>query len=108
MNTASPVLSSGLNPHFKDYRFENVYLRTTETQRSEILTLWRNERAGIQDANAERSSREAVFLIRACSGELVGGAIWSKGEVEVEPLIFTRLLCSAVAGMCFGAPSQWM
>ncbi len=72
MNTASPELSSGLNPHFKDYRFENVYLRTTETQRSEILMLWRDERAGIEGANAERSSREAVFLVRALSGELVG------------------------------------
>src|SRR5258706_11473367 len=72
MHTASPELASPLHLRFKDYLLENVYLSTTETQRSEILTLWQNERAGIQGANAERSSREAVFLIRAYSGELVG------------------------------------
>src|SRR5256885_519777 len=72
MNTARPELSSGSNLHFKDYLLENVYLRTTEAQRSEILALWRNERAGIDGANAERSSHEAVFLVRAASGELAG------------------------------------
>ncbi len=72
MNTASPELPSGLNLHFKDYALENVYLRTTETQRSEILALWRSEGAGIEGVDAERSSREAVFLVRARSSELAG------------------------------------
>ena len=57
---------------FKDYLLENVYLRTTETQRTEILELWRQERAGIQGADADRSSREAVYLIRTPSGDLAG------------------------------------
>jgi hypothetical protein len=48
------------------------YLRTTEAQRSEILALWRWEGGGIEGANAERSSREAVFLVRAPPGELAG------------------------------------
>jgi len=72
MNTATPELSSGLNIYFRDYLLENVYLRTTETQRSEILALWRSEGAGIEAADTERSSREAVFLVRAKSMELAG------------------------------------
>jgi hypothetical protein len=72
MNTVSPESASGVNLRFKDYLLENVYLRTTESQRSEILELWRSEGAGIEGEDAERSSREAVFLIRAGSGELAG------------------------------------
>ena len=72
MNTACPELASGLNLRFKDYLLENVYLRTTEAQRSEILELWRSEGAGIEGADAERSSREAVFLVRTGSSELAG------------------------------------
>ena len=64
----------GLNLYFRDYLFENVYLRTTECQRAEILTLWHNGKAGIEGADAERSSREAVFLIRNRSGQLVGAS----------------------------------
>jgi hypothetical protein len=72
MSTASPELAPGLNLHFRGYLLENVYLRTTEAQRSEILALWHNEGSGLQGADAERSSREAVFLVRAPSGELAG------------------------------------
>jgi hypothetical protein len=72
MSTASPELASGLNLHFRGYLLENVYLRTTGAQRAEILALWHNEQAGIKGADAERSSGEAVFLVRAPSGELAG------------------------------------
>src|SRR5207248_3290355 len=58
--------------HFKDYLLENVYLRTTELQRLEIITLWEEEGA-ISDPNeAERRSHEAVFLVRTAAGELAG------------------------------------
>src|SRR5215468_291505 len=70
MNTASA--ESGINLRFRDYQLENVYLRTTEAQRSEMLALWRSEEAGIQGADAERSSHEAVYLVRTPSGELAG------------------------------------
>ena len=60
------------NLHFRDYLLENVYLRTTQAQRAEILELWRVEQAGLQGADAERSSAEAVYLVRAPSGALVG------------------------------------
>ena len=72
MSTADPEVASGLNLRFKDYLLENVYLRTTEAQRIEILDLWRNEGAGIQGVVAERSSHEAVYLIRSPSGDLAG------------------------------------
>ena len=72
MSTASPELASGLNLHFKDYLMENVYLRTTEAQRSEMVELWRNEGSGLEGADAERTSHEAVFLVRNRSGELAG------------------------------------
>jgi hypothetical protein len=71
MSAATPEPASE-NLHIKDYHLENVYLCTTEAQRLEMLALWRNERAGLEGANAERSSREAVFLVRAGSGELAG------------------------------------
>jgi hypothetical protein len=64
--------SASENLHIKDYVLENVYLRTTEPQRSEILAFWRNEGAGLEGADAERSSHESVFLIRTHSGELAG------------------------------------
>ncbi len=57
---------------FNDYLLENVYLRTTETQRSEILRLWRDGGVVINGGQAERRSREVVFLVRAASGELAG------------------------------------
>jgi len=70
MCTVEPEVTRNL--HFRDYLLENVYLRTTEEQRSEILTLWHTEGAGISGDDAERSSHEAVFLIRPPSGELAG------------------------------------
>src|SRR5262245_37766959 len=67
-----PALALGSNIHFNHYLLENVYLRTTESQRSEILALWRNEGAGLEGADAGRSSREAVFLIRDRNRGLAG------------------------------------
>ena len=72
MNAANDEVSPGLNRHFNGYLLENVYLRTTEAQRVEILELWRKEGSALQGAEAERSSREAVFMVRAPSGELAG------------------------------------
>lgn len=72
MNTAKPELATGLNLHFKDYVLENVYLRTTEAQRLEMLELWRSEESGLEGPGAERSSREAVYMVRAPSGQLAG------------------------------------
>ena len=56
----------------KDYRLENVYLRTTESQRCEILALWRDAGVVLDCGEAERRTREAVFLVRTASGELAG------------------------------------
>jgi len=56
----------------KDYRLENVYLHTTESQRSEILGLWRDGGAVLERSQAQRRCREAVFLVRSASGELAG------------------------------------
>ena len=72
MSIDSAEVTSGSSLHFRDYLLENVYLRVTEAQRCEILVLWSGEGAGIQGPNAERSSREAVYLVRAPSGELAG------------------------------------
>jgi len=72
MNATSLEPVSGVNLHFNGYLLENVYLRITEAQRAEILALWHNEDSGLQGADAERSSREAVFLVRAASSELAG------------------------------------
>ena len=72
MITTSPELATGVNLHFRGYLLENVYLRTTEVQRAEILALWHNEQAGLKGTDAERSSHEAVLLVRAPSGELAG------------------------------------
>jgi hypothetical protein len=71
MSAATPE-SALENLHIKDYVLENVYLRTTDAHRSEILAFWRNEGAGLEGADAERSSHEAVYLVRAQSGELAG------------------------------------
>ena len=72
MSTPNSEVTSSLNRHFRDYMLENVYLRIREAERSEILALWRDEEEGIQGANAERASREAVFLVRNRSRELAG------------------------------------
>lgn len=57
---------------FNNYVLENVYLRTTEAQRAEILVLWRDGGAVIDGGSAERRSRETVFLVRAALGALAG------------------------------------
>jgi hypothetical protein len=57
---------------FKGYLLENVYLRTTEAQRCEILALWRDGGIVLDQNEAERRSREAVFLVRTAPGELAG------------------------------------
>jgi hypothetical protein len=72
MNNTSSQLASGTNICFKGYLLENVYLRTTEGQRSEIVEFWRKEGSGLAGPDSERSSREAVFLVRTGSGELAG------------------------------------
>lgn len=72
-STTSPEPASDVNLCFKDYLLENVYLRTTEGQRAEILALWRSEEAGLEEADSLRRSHEAVFLVRASSsGDLAG------------------------------------
>ena len=73
MNT-SPEPPLGLELRFRDYVLENVYLRTTEKQRSEIVSLWRSEESGLEGAHAERTSGEAVFLVRNRSGDLAGAS----------------------------------
>jgi hypothetical protein len=61
------------NRYFHDYLLENVYLATTQPQRSEILALWRDGGESLEDmVEAERRSRETVFMVRAASGELAG------------------------------------
>src|SRR5215472_2801737 len=61
------------NRHFHDYLLENVYLATTQAQRSEILTLWRDGGEDLEHVvEADRHSRETVFMVRAASGELAG------------------------------------
>ncbi len=65
------VWSSG-HLRFNDYQLENVYLRTTQTQRSEVMGLWRDGGVVIDGGHAERRSREVVFLVRAPSGALAG------------------------------------
>jgi hypothetical protein len=57
---------------FRDYLLQNVYLRTTQAQRSEIIALWLEEGALSDQAEAERRSHEAVFLVRTASGDLAG------------------------------------
>ena len=57
---------------FRGYLFENVYLRTTESQRGEIRELWRGGKVVLKEQEAERRSHEAVFLVRANSGQLAG------------------------------------
>jgi len=72
MRTVAPDVSRAADVRFRDYLLENVYLRTTEAQRSEIIALWREEEALTDQAEAERRSHEAVFLVRTASAELAG------------------------------------
>jgi peroxiredoxin len=57
---------------FKDYLLQNVYLRTTRAERSEIIRLWHEEEAINDPAEAKQRAAEAVFLVRTASGELAG------------------------------------
>jgi hypothetical protein len=57
---------------FKDYLLENVYLRTTKLQRTEIMALWHDGGFVIDGGQAEHRAREVVFLVRTASGELAG------------------------------------
>src|SRR5262245_39953689 len=70
--SASTPESAVENLHIKDYVLENVYLRTTEAQRSEMLARSRTEGAGRPGADAERSSHEAGYPVRTHAGELAG------------------------------------
>jgi len=69
---AEPQASPPSTLHFKNYLLENVYLRTTEPQRSEVIALWQNEEAITDLSEAQRRSHEAVLLIRNPTGELAG------------------------------------
>ena len=62
VNTAIPVGVSGGNRYFRDYLFENVYLRLTETQRAEILRLWRDEDVDLK--KSERVARQAAKMFQ--------------------------------------------
>jgi hypothetical protein len=64
-------LRFGGDIRFKNYRLENIYLRTTQTQRAEILAFWSNSGV-LESGEAEFRGREAVFLVRAPSNELAG------------------------------------
>ncbi len=64
--------SSAEAVRFRDYLLQNVYLRTTETERAEILALWHDEGAVDDQDEAKRRSLEAVFLVRNAAGELAG------------------------------------
>src|SRR5262245_21255650 len=57
---------------FRDYSLENIYLRTTPAQRAEIIALWQEQQAISDCAETIRRSKEAVFLVRAAFGRLVG------------------------------------
>ena len=57
---------------FNDYLLENVYLRTTDAQRAEIMALWQQEGAVPDPAERARRSREVVFMVRNAVGELAG------------------------------------
>jgi hypothetical protein len=72
MNLTASEDASALVLRRDDYRLENVYLRATDAERAEILAMWRDEHVGIDEVSAERSSREAVYLVRNPSGELAG------------------------------------
>jgi hypothetical protein len=63
---------SGSNLRFRHYLLENVYLRTTEAQRLEILALWHDGGVDFEATVAERHCRETVFLVRTSSGQLAG------------------------------------
>ena len=82
MRTTNPDFPPAMTRRFRDYLLENVYLRATEVQRSEIIALWQGEGVVRDAGERERRSHEAVFLIRAPSGELAG--LSTVGLVRVE------------------------
>ena len=82
MRTATVDLPLGASIRFRDYLLENVYLRATEVQRSEIIALWQGEGVVRDAGERERRSHEAVFLIRAPSGELAGLSTVGLARVE--------------------------
>jgi hypothetical protein len=57
---------------FHDYRLEAVYLAVSDAQREEIIRFWREQRAVLNPMEAERRSREVVFMVRNGAGELAG------------------------------------
>ncbi len=57
---------------FHDYRLEAVYLAVGATQREEIIHFWREQRAVLNPTEAERRSRQVVFMVRNGAGELAG------------------------------------
>lgn len=57
---------------FNGYRLENVYLRSTDMQRGEILDLWYQHRAVPDPSERVRRSHEAVCLVRDATGALAG------------------------------------
>jgi hypothetical protein len=57
---------------FHDYRLEAVYLAVGDAEREEIIRFWREQRAVLNPAEAERRSRQVVFMVRNGAGELAG------------------------------------
>lgn len=57
---------------FHDYRLEAVYRAVGDAQREEIIRFWREQRAGLHPLEAERRSRQVVFMVRNKVGELAG------------------------------------
>ncbi len=82
MRTTNPDFPPAMTRRFRDYLLENVYLRATEVQRSEIIALWQGEGVVRDAGERERRSHEAVFLIRAPSGELAGLSTVGLARVE--------------------------
>ena len=82
MKTANLHIPPTPNLHLRGYLLENVYLRTTAAQRSEMIALWHKEAVDRDRTETERRSHQAVFLVRAGSGELAG--LSTVGLVRVE------------------------
>jgi hypothetical protein len=57
---------------FHDYRLEAVYLAVSDVQREEIIRFWREQGAVLNLREAERRSREVVFMVRNGAGDLAG------------------------------------
>lgn len=70
--SGSAIRGVSVEPGFKDYRFENVYLQTTRDQREEIVRFWSAHDAVKDPREAERRSHEAVLLVRTTVGAFAG------------------------------------